>query len=256
MRGGGDVHIDEVVVDEDGSDRALCALERLPDAGVDVNESATGPNDDSGLPSPDSYPADQKLAELESAPLSAIGTGILEVSHNAGANVFMCLLAVDRGSTNCEDGLKTVYELAEEAGIEADELFIVDGHGAPPNATTPRQVTRWMQWSLEQPWGDVFADGLPVLGKTGGLAPYGADSPAAGKVAAKLGTDAKPIYATGRLYSVVQGLGGYITLDDGTVLAYGLMQNGGSFPAPYEGLVEAGTDTADVSAAFQQALSR
>lgn len=230
-------------------------IEALERAGIEVNEPATGPNDDSRLPSPDSYPADQQLAELESAPLSVMGTGILEVSHNFGANVFMCLLAVDRGSTNCEDGLKTVYELAEEAGIDTDELFLVDGQGAPPNSTTPRIVTRWMQWSLEQPWGDVFFDGQPVLGETGGLAPYGADSPAAGKVAAKLGTDAKPIYVTGRLYSVVQALGGYITLDDGTVLAYGLMQNGGSFPTPYEGLVEAGTDTAEVSAAFQQALS-
>ena len=49
--------------------------------------------------------------------------------------------------TDCIDGLETVYELAAEAGIDTDVLFLVDGQGADPASTTPRQISRWMQWS-------------------------------------------------------------------------------------------------------------
>ena len=234
--------------------RALL-IEALQRAGVAVEAPAAGPNDQFGLPAADSYSADQELASLESPPLSAMGTMINEVSYNTGANAFMCLLAVERGSTKCTDGLTTIYELAGEAGLDTNDLFLVDGQGADPASTTPRQISRWMQWSREQPWGDVFVQGQPVLAETGSLAPYGAGSPAAGKVAAKAGTSAGVDLVTGRLYTKVQSLAGYLTLDDGTVLVFGLSMSGATYPQLLDGLVEAGGDVAQVAAAFQQALS-
>lgn len=230
-------------------------IEALERAGVAVTAPADGPNDQSGLSAADSYSPDQQLAALESPPLSAMGTMINEVSYNTGANALLCLLAVERGSTTCTDGLATVYELADDAGVDTDDLFLVDGQGADPASTTPRQISRWMQWSREQPWGEVFARGQPVLAETGSLAPYGADSPAAGKVAAKAGTSVGVDLVTGRLYSKVQSLAGYLTLDDGTVLVFGLSMSGATYPQLYDGLIQAGADVAEVAAAFQQALS-
>jgi D-alanyl-D-alanine carboxypeptidase/D-alanyl-D-alanine-endopeptidase (penicillin-binding protein 4) len=228
-------------------------VEALERAGVRVDAPARGPNDQSGLP--DTFRNDRELASLDSPPLSALGTMINETSYNTGANAFMCLLAVERGSTNCLDGLDTIYALAEEAGLDTDELFLVDGQGQDPASTTPRQISRWLQWSREQPWGEAFVAGQPVLAETGSLAPYGAGSPAAGKVAAKVGTSVAVDPVNGRLYSKVQSLAGYLTLDDGRVLVFGLSMSGATYAQVYDGLVEAGADVAGVAAAFQEALS-
>jgi len=230
-------------------------IEALERAGITVSAPAHGSNDESALPAAGSYPADQELASIESPPLSAMGSMINEVSYNTGANAFLCLLAVGTGSTDCSDGLETMYGLAEEAGLNTDHLFLVDGQGRDPASTTPRQMSRWLQWSRDQSWGDAFVQGQPVLAETGSLAPYGADSPAAGKVAAKAGTSIDVDQVTGRMYSKVQALSGYLTTDDGRVLVFGLWMSGGTFPTVYEGLVDAGADVAGVAAAFQQDLS-
>lgn len=89
----------------------------------------------------------------------------------------------------------------------------------------------------------------------GSLAANGRGSPSVGKVAAKVGTiiDVDPV--TGRLYSKLQSLAGYLTLDDGTMLVFGLSVSGATYPQVYNGLVEAGEDLALVAAAFQQTLS-
>jgi D-alanyl-D-alanine carboxypeptidase len=184
-----------------------------------------------------------------------VAGGVVAGDLVLGANDFMCLLAVEPGSTDCTDGLDTIYELAEKAGVDTDLLFLVDGQGQDPASTTPRQISRWMQWSRDQSWGDVFVKGQPVLGKTGSLAPYGADSPAAGEVAAKVGTSVAVDPVNGRLYSKIQSLAGYLTLDDGTVLVFGLSVSGATFPEVYDGLVELGEDVAGVAAAFQQGFS-
>jgi serine-type D-Ala-D-Ala carboxypeptidase/endopeptidase (penicillin-binding protein 4) len=231
-------------------------IEALQRAGIAVAAPARGPNDQTDLPAPDSYPPGQQLASLTSPPLSAMGSMINETSYNTGANAFLCLLAVHAGSTDCTAGLPTIYAVAERAGVNTDHLFLVDGQGADPASTTPRQISRWVQWARTQPWGDVFIAGQPVLAETGSLAPYGADSPAAGKVAAKVGTSVSVDQVTGRLYSKVQSLSGYLTLDDGRVLVFGLSMSGATYAQLYDGLVQAGADVAGVAAAFQQEFSR
>ncbi|MGH9280810.1 MAG: D-alanyl-D-alanine carboxypeptidase/D-alanyl-D-alanine endopeptidase [Acidimicrobiales bacterium] len=243
-------------VDEGAAWARALFIEAMQRAGIRVAASIRGPNDQSGLPAAGSYPSNRELASLKSPPLSAMGTMILETSYNTGANAFMCLLAVKAGSTDCTAGLDTMYETAEKAGLDTDRLFLVDGQGQDPASTTPRQISRWVQWSREQAWGEVFVKGQPRLAETGSLAPYGAGSPAAGKVAAKAGTSVNLDSVTDRVYSKVQSLSGYLTLDNGTVLVFGLSQSGATFPSLYDGLVEAGGDVAGVAAAFQQALSK
>ena len=231
-------------------------IEALERAGIDVGAPAEGPNDETGLPPSNSYPASQELASLTSPTLAAMGTMILETSYNTGANDFMCLLAVELGSTDCTAGLTTEYALAAEAGVDTDYLFLIDGQGQDPASTTPRQISRWLQWAREQSWGDVFVAGQPVLGETGSLAAVGADNPAAGKVAAKTGTSVALDGVTGRLYAKVQSLSGYMTLDDGRTVVFGLSMSGATFPDLLGGIVESGEDVALVAAAIQQGLSR
>jgi serine-type D-Ala-D-Ala carboxypeptidase/endopeptidase (penicillin-binding protein 4) len=230
-------------------------IEALTRAGITVAASPAAANDEAGLPAPDGYVADQELASIESPTIEAMGAMILETSYNTGANTFVCYLALELGSTDCETGLETIDALVAEAGLEVSAVFLVDGQGADPASTTARQMSEWLRWSRDQEWGDAFVAGQPVLGESGSLADKGLDRPATGKVAAKAGTSAALDSVTGRLYLKVQSLGGYMTLDDGTVLVFGLSMSGATFPTLLEGLVQSGEDVADVAAAFQEALS-
>jgi D-alanyl-D-alanine carboxypeptidase/D-alanyl-D-alanine-endopeptidase (penicillin-binding protein 4) len=230
-------------------------IEALTRAGITVAASPAAANDEAGLPAPDGYVADQELASIESPTIEAMGAMILETSYNTGANTFVCYLALELGSTDCETGLETIDALVAEAGLEVSAVFLVDGQGADPASTTARQMSEWLRWSRDQEWGDAFVAGQPVLGESGSLADKGLDRPATGKVAAKAGTSAALDPVTGRLYLKVQSLGGYMTLDDGTVLVFGLSMSGATFPTLLEGLVQSGEDVADVAAAFQEALS-
>lgn len=91
-----------------------------------------------------------------------------------------------------------------------------------------------------------------MLARIGSLAPYGADSPAAGKVAAKTGTSVSLDLVTGRLYAKVQSVSGYLSLDDGRTVVFGLSMSRATFPDLLGGVTESGQDVALVAAAFQQ----
>ena len=230
-------------------------VEALARAGVTVTAPALAPNDESGLPPAGGYPEQNEVASLQSAPLKAFGTMILETSYNTGANALLCLLAARSGSTDCDDGLQAIRAAIDKAGIDSDAVVLVDGQGADPASTTPKQMTDWMTWAAEQPWGDSFVAGQPVLGESGTLGLTGADSPARGKIAAKTGTSAAGDPATGRTLFNVQALAGYLTADDGRRVVFGLSMSGGTYPDVLTGLTQSNDDVAAVAAAFQQQFS-
>ncbi|MGA9278874.1 D-alanyl-D-alanine carboxypeptidase/D-alanyl-D-alanine-endopeptidase [Ilumatobacter sp.] len=230
-------------------------IEALERAGVSVAAPVDAPNDQSQLMESDSYPADQQLASLTSPSLGTMGNSILEMSYNPGANTFLCLLAVEAGSTDCLTGLDTIYDTAERAGLDTDELYLADGAGTDPASASSRQMSTWAQWSLQQSWGEQFADGLPKLGQTGSIAYYGLDGPSVGQVQAKAGTSVAGNPSTLRLYVKVQSLSGYLTLDDGRTAVFTLSMSGATYPDVYNGLIDSGRDVADVAAIFQQQLS-
>jgi D-alanyl-D-alanine carboxypeptidase/D-alanyl-D-alanine-endopeptidase (penicillin-binding protein 4) len=230
-------------------------VEALGRAGVGVSAPAVGPNVEVRLPAPGASPGGPELASIQSPPIKEIGRAIVEMSFNLGANAFLCLLAVERGSTDCHDGLVTIDALVEKAGLDPKAVVLVDGQGADPASATPRQMARWMRWARAQPWGEQFEGDQPVLGETGSLAANLPESPAKGKVAAKVGTSVVVDPVSGRLYSKVQSLAGYLTLEDGRELVFALSTNGATYDEVYDGLVESGDDVAGVAAAFQQALS-
>ncbi|MBV9358393.1 MAG: D-alanyl-D-alanine carboxypeptidase, partial [Chloroflexi bacterium] len=188
--------------------------------------------------------------------LAAIGTMILETRYNTGANTVLCLLAAHQGSTTCDDGLRAIRGLIDQAGLASSNVVLTDGEGAYPASVTPEQMVRWLAWTQTQPWGATFKAGQPVLGETGTLAAAGRDSPARGKVLAKTGTVAAADPATGRGLFNVQSMGGFMQTNDGRWLVFDVSMSGGTYPDPLTGLAQATDDVGDVTGQFQQALSR
>ena len=229
-------------------------VEALRRAGVDVAAPVVAQNDEADLPALAEYPPDRELASLTSPTLATLGSMVLDISYNPGANTFLCLLAVEAGSTNCLDGLDTVYATLDRAGMDTDEIYLADGAGTDPASASSRQMAIWARWAAEQPWGEQFVAGLPSLGETGSLAFYGVDGPSAGKVRAKTGTSTAGNPSTLRLYFKVQSVSGYLTLEDGRTAVFALSMSGATFPDVYDGLIASGRDVADVAAAFQQGL--
>ncbi|WP_158726406.1 D-alanyl-D-alanine carboxypeptidase/D-alanyl-D-alanine-endopeptidase [Tomitella fengzijianii] len=228
-------------------------IEALGRAGVTVTAPADGGNNAAALPAPGAYTDTERVAAYTSPPLSALAGMVQRTSYNTGANAFLCLLAVQAGSTDCTDGLDTVHALAAKADVPADRLILVDGQGGDPASVSPADMTRWLRFVDAQPWGTALRDGLPVLGESGTLAPNGLQSPARGTIAAKTGTSAHGDPATGAVLFNVQSLAGYMTAGDGRELVFDVAVSGGVFDDPIGGVTQVGDDVADVAAAFQQA---
>jgi D-alanyl-D-alanine carboxypeptidase/D-alanyl-D-alanine-endopeptidase (penicillin-binding protein 4) len=230
-------------------------IEALQRNGVTVTSTAKV-NDAAGLPAKDSYPANRKVAAIESAPLREPGGMVLATSYNTGANAMLCYLAVQTGSSDCEDGLPAIRALATKAGISPAELLVVDGQGGDPAAATPAAMARFHGFATGQPWGKAFKEGLPILGERGSLAFSGADSPAKGKVVGKTATKAGVEPTTGRLFISVQALSGYFDMGDGRELLFVVAASNAVFPNVAKGIFQVGDDVAMFAAALQQAAQR
>jgi D-alanyl-D-alanine carboxypeptidase/D-alanyl-D-alanine-endopeptidase (penicillin-binding protein 4) len=229
-------------------------VEALARAGVSVSTAASSDNDTAALPAKGSYTPAQQAAAYQSTPISALGTLVMETSYNTGANAFLCLIAVKAGSSDCEDGLKTIRTLINKAGLNSNDVVLVDGQGADPASITPTQMVKWLQFIQTQPWGAALKATLPILGETGTLAAAGLQSPARGKIAAKTGTSAAIDPATGRGLFNVQSLAGFMTAANGDPLVFDLWVSGATFPTPGDGVGPIGDDVGNVAAAFQQAV--
>ncbi len=104
---------------EDPATFARTALiEALERAGVSVSASPTGSNPASDLPEKGSYNTDAQVATYESPPFSEYAKLILKVSHNYGGNLNVCLMAVEAGSTDCNDGFPVMKSFFEKAGVD------------------------------------------------------------------------------------------------------------------------------------------
>lgn len=227
-------------------------IEALARAGVTTTADPTAVDDTSGLPAFDSYQPDQQVASLTSPPISQIATLIWKISHNYGANLAVCLLAVQRGSTTCEDGLQTVRQRITRAGIPQRDVWILNGAGSQFSSVTPDAMVAWLQWLHDRSWGKRLPGMLPILGVDGSLSLAGTHSPSKGKVQAKTGTWAGVDPGTGRLLVPDQSLAGFME-SGGKRYVFALYMNGGSFDSPSK-IIKSNTEVAGIAAAFQQAL--
>jgi D-alanyl-D-alanine carboxypeptidase/D-alanyl-D-alanine-endopeptidase (penicillin-binding protein 4) len=228
-------------------------IEALERESVQVQANAYVKNNTKALPA--TYPTDSEVASITSPTVKAIATLIWKISHNYGANLTACLLAVKAGSKDCEVGLKTIHDQAESIGIDPTSFWLLDGSGEGFSSTTPAAIVTWIDWLRSRSWGGELSTMLPILGVDGSLQLFQKDTAATGKVQAKTGTYAGLEPGVGRLLVPGQTLAGLMQGADGKEYVFGLYSSGGSFPDPSTGILKSANIVADVAAALQESLS-
>jgi D-alanyl-D-alanine carboxypeptidase/D-alanyl-D-alanine-endopeptidase (penicillin-binding protein 4) len=225
-------------------------IDELTKVGVSIAAAPTGANPTAELPAKDSYAPAAKVAALTSAPLSETITMVLKTSHNPGADLFTCMLAVRSDSTSCNDGLATEYGTAKKAGIDPQEVYLFDGAGTSPARFTPAAGVQLIDWTVGQSWGSLLKQALPNLGVSGDLELI-KNSPAQGKIQAKTGTRAAPDPGGSKILVQTRTMVGYLEAASGRDLRFALMvQNMDATDLP--GLFTVIDDVTAVATAIQQ----
>jgi serine-type D-Ala-D-Ala carboxypeptidase/endopeptidase (penicillin-binding protein 4) len=236
---------------EDASALGRTALiDALARAGVTVDAPAGGPNPVDEAPS--SYAADRTVASYVSPIFAEYAELILKVSHNLGANLTLCLMAVDAGSHDCMDGFPVEKAFLQEAGVDTSAVSFSDGRGGTPeDRVTPRAVTQILEYWLGTEDADRFRTSLPILGVDGSLGGFCTSCPARGEVFAKTGTFAGPDDLNERLQIGAMTLGGYLAVGDGRYEVFYVGVTGAT-ATTIEELVDVLRDVADISAFMQE----
>ncbi|MFI6149177.1 D-alanyl-D-alanine carboxypeptidase/D-alanyl-D-alanine-endopeptidase [Streptomyces sp. NPDC051109] len=207
-------------------------IEALARAGVQVTAAPTGPNPAARLPR--DYDGRPRVAEYTSPPYEQYAKLILKVSHNLGANLGICLMAVSAGSTQCEDGFPVLAAFLDRAGVDREQAELMDGRGGnPADRATPQALVQMLAYWQRTPDARRFREALPVLGVDGLLAENCRSCPARGKVFAKTGAAVGGDALNDRLAVGAITIAGY--LDKG----------GGRFDTFYAGVNGASTPTAN-----------
>jgi serine-type D-Ala-D-Ala carboxypeptidase/endopeptidase (penicillin-binding protein 4) len=172
-------------------------IEALGRSDVSVTATPTGKNPSSKLPKKDSYSSKDEVAAYVSPPYSEYAKLILKVSHNYGANLDLCLMAVKAGSTDCNDAFPVMEKFFQKAGVDTDQVAFADGRGGnPSDRFTPEAVTVLLRYWLKQPQAKAFREMLPVMGVDGSLEDNCKNCPAKRKVFAKVGTVGLPDFVS------------------------------------------------------------
>jgi hypothetical protein len=209
----------------------------------------------SSLPEKGSYKADAEVAAYESPPFSEYTKLILKVSHNYGANLNVCLMAVKAGSTDCNDGFPVMKSFFEKSGVDPDQVALLDGRGGnPSDRFTPKAATDLLRYWLDQPQAKTFRTMLPELGVDGSLAEACRDCPAKGKVFAKTGTVALPDAINARLIQA-ESLGGYLEVEPDRLHVFYLVVNGAT-AQDIDDALQIFDDLADIAAIVQEGASQ
>ncbi|OKK17321.1 D-alanyl-D-alanine carboxypeptidase [Streptomyces sp. CB00455] len=207
-------------------------IEALGRAGVEVTAKATGPNPAGRLPG--TYEGRPRVAAYVSPPYADYAKLILKVSHNLGANLGVCLMAVSAGGRNCMGGFPVLARFLERAGVDSEQVQLLDGRGGNPvDRATPRAEVQMLTYWQRTPEARRFRESLPVLGVDGLLADNCRDCPARGKVFAK----------TGAVVGL-DALGARLAVGAITIAGY-LDKGGGRFDTFYAGVNGASTPTTD-----------
>ncbi|AUY49354.1 D-alanyl-D-alanine carboxypeptidase [Streptomyces sp. CB01881] len=205
-------------------------IEALARAGVTVTAPPTGPNPVGLLP--DSYDGTQRVAAYVSPVYAEYARLILKVSHNLGANLGICLMAVTTGSHQCEDGFAVLRDFLIQAGIDPTKVQLLDGRGGNPvDRVTPDVENEILHYWQGTPEATRFREALPILGVDGSLAFACAGCPTCpgkGKVWAKPGTVAGFDAVNQRLAIGAETLGGYLDAGHGRLHTFYLAVNGAS----------------------------
>ena len=120
-------------------------------------------------------------------------------------------------SGSAETGGETLRDfLTTKVGVAPASVKVSDGSGLSTlDSLTPRSMVQLLSYAHDAPWGPAFHASLPVAGESELLRHRMRLTPAQGNLHAKTGTT-----------NTVISLGGYVTAEDGEVLAFSFIYNG------------------------------
>jgi D-alanyl-D-alanine carboxypeptidase/D-alanyl-D-alanine-endopeptidase (penicillin-binding protein 4) len=175
-----------------------------------------------------SYSPENLVAEHISPPFAAEVKLTLKVSQNLHAATMPYLLGALRGQQHepaLQAGFALEQEFLKQAGLDLTAASQADGAGGPGAAFTPDFMVRYLAYVAKQPYGQIFYDALPIMGRDGTLSEVLKNSPAAGHVHAKTGTYVyyNELNRTPLLLS--KGLVGYVETRTGRKLAFAAYVN-------------------------------
>jgi D-alanyl-D-alanine carboxypeptidase/D-alanyl-D-alanine-endopeptidase (penicillin-binding protein 4) len=122
-----------------------------------------------------------------------------------------------KGIGSAETGNATLQEfLTRQVGARADAVVASDGSGLSVlDRVTPRAMVQLLDHAHHASWGSAFHASLPVAGESELLRNRMRATPAQGNLHAKTGTTNEVI-----------GLAGYVTAENGEILAFAFLYNG------------------------------
>ncbi|HVA58234.1 MAG: D-alanyl-D-alanine carboxypeptidase/D-alanyl-D-alanine-endopeptidase [Gemmatimonadaceae bacterium] len=166
-------------------------------------------------------PSAIRMASLESPPLAEIVSEMNRESINHVAE----LLFRDAARATAPDHIGSVEAgetalhtfLTDKVGVPAADVRVSDGSGlSVRDSVTPRAMVSLLAYAHYAPWSSAFHASLPVAGESELLKARMRRTAAQGNLHAKTGTT-----------NTVASLAGYVTAEDGEILAFALIYNGG-----------------------------
>jgi D-alanyl-D-alanine carboxypeptidase/D-alanyl-D-alanine-endopeptidase (penicillin-binding protein 4) len=158
------------------------------------------------------------VAQVRSLPLA----NIVSYMNRESINHFAELLFRDASHDDSHPGspaaaLGSLREmLSSRAGVNPQAIRVVDGSGlSEADSLTPRAMVQLLSLAQQASWRSVFHASLPVAGESELLERRMRATPAQGNLHAKTGTT-----------NTVIALAGYVTAQNGEVLAFDFMYNG------------------------------
>ncbi|MDX3537316.1 D-alanyl-D-alanine carboxypeptidase/D-alanyl-D-alanine-endopeptidase [Streptomyces sp. MB09-01] len=227
-------------------------IEALGRAGVRVTADPAGPNPVARLPR--DYAGRPRVAAYTSPPYAQYAKLILKVSHNLGANLGICLMAVTTGSHQCEDGFPVLADFLDRAGVDRKQAQLMDGRGGnPADRVTPQALVQMLAYWQRTPDARLFREALPILGVDGLLAENCRSCPARGKVFAKTGAAVGGDALNDRLAVGAITIAGYLDKGGGRYDTFYAGVNGASTPtADPAGVLTIANDLAMIAAYLQE----
>jgi D-alanyl-D-alanine carboxypeptidase/D-alanyl-D-alanine-endopeptidase (penicillin-binding protein 4) len=192
----------------------------LHEAGIAVNGQVRSTTDSSAYRAPR---AERPLAEFESRPFSDWIFPILNSSQNWFAEMVLKQLGRRFGREGSwRDGLTLERRfLIDSVRIDSTQVALVDGSGlSATNSVTPDALVRVLQFARRHPHMEAFLDALPRSGERGSLRSRLLGTPIEGRVQAKPGS-----------IRGVNGLAGYLDLDDGRRVTFAVLVNHHTLPS-------------------------
>ncbi len=161
-----------------------------------------------------------RVASLPSPPLARM----LDVMNGESINHYAELLFRNAGRTVARSQIGSVESanhllqqfMTEKVGAAPGDVIAADGSGlSTMDRVTPRALVKLLAYANRASWRDSFHASLPVAGESELLRRRMKSTPAQGNLHAKTGTT-----------NTVISLGGYVTAQDGELIAFAFIYNG------------------------------